>query len=129
MELVTILARDLNLRVTQVQAAIALLDAGNTLPFIARYRKEMTGSLDEEQLRRLFDRLAYLRKLAERKTAVLESLSAQDQLTPELEHAIQIADKLQTVEDLYQPFKPKRRTDRADRCRDGSKPVSERCRR
>ena len=109
-EFAAILARDLNLRVTQVEAAIALLDAGNTLPFIARYRKEMTDSLDEEQLRRLFERLNYLRKLAERKTTVLESITEQGRLTPELEHAIQTADKLQSVEDLYQPFKPKRRT-------------------
>jgi uncharacterized protein len=110
MELSAILARELDLRATQVEATIALLDAGNTLPFIARYRKEMTGSLDEEQLRRLSGRLTYLRKLAERKTAVLESITAQGKLTPGLERAIQTADKLQTVEDLYQPFKPKRRT-------------------
>lgn len=110
MEFAAILARDLNLRATQVEAAIALLDSGNTLPFIARYRKEMTDSLDEEQLRHLFERLTYLRKLAERKTTVLKSITEQGKLTPELEHAIQTADRLQSVEDLYQPFKPKRRT-------------------
>ncbi len=110
MDTSAILARELNLRSTQVEATIALLDAGNTIPFIARYRKETTGSLDEEQLRRLFERLTYLRKLAERQTTVLESIAAQGKLTPQLASAIQTADKLQTVEDLYQPFKPKRRT-------------------
>ncbi|MBM3127325.1 MAG: RNA-binding transcriptional accessory protein [Chloroflexi bacterium] len=110
MDTSTILARELNVRVAQVETTVALLDAGNTIPFIARYRKEMTGSLDEEQLRRLFDRLTYLRKLAERKTTVLASIAAQGKLTPQLASAIQTADKLQTVEDLYQPFKPKRRT-------------------
>ena len=104
------LANELNLRPEQVASAVALLDEGNTVPFIARYRKEVTGGLDEDQLRRLMGRLAYQRNLAERKTAVLKSVEDQDKLTPELAAAIHAAETLQEVEDLYLPFKPKRRT-------------------
>ncbi|MBI5300545.1 MAG: RNA-binding transcriptional accessory protein [Chloroflexi bacterium] len=104
------LAHELKLRLTQVQAAITLLDDGNTIPFIARYRKEVTAALDEEQLRQIAERLAYLRNLAERKTSVLASLTEQGKLTPALQTAIESAETLQTVEDIYLPFKPKRRT-------------------
>lgn len=110
MDLHTTLARELKLHLTQVQAAVTLLDDDNTVPFIARYRKEATGSLDEEQLRQLAERLAYLRHLADRKATVRASIAAQDKLTPALEAAIASAETLQTVEDLYLPFKPKRRT-------------------
>ncbi|MBI5031899.1 MAG: RNA-binding transcriptional accessory protein [Chloroflexi bacterium] len=110
MDIHAILARELKLAPTQVQAAVTLFDDGNTVPFVARYRKEVTGSLDEEQLRQLVERLAYLRTLADRKTTVLDSLRAQEKLTPELKAAIESAETLQAVEDLYQPFKPKRRT-------------------
>ena len=79
------LAQELNIRAAQVEQTIALLDAGNTIPFIARYRKEVTGSLDEEQLRQLAERLTYLRSLAERKAAVLASIQEQGKLTPELQ--------------------------------------------
>ncbi len=94
----------------QVKATVALLDDDNTIPFIARYRKEVTGGLDEEQLRTIAERLAYLRNLAERKEAVLRSIEEQGKLTPELQAAIQAATSLQQVEDLYRPYKPKRRT-------------------
>jgi uncharacterized protein len=104
------LAAEMTLRRDQVQRTVALLDEGNTVPFVARYRKEMTGSLDEEQLRNLLDRLTYLRKLAERQDAVIASITEQGKLTPELEAALLDAGTLQAVEDLYLPYKPKRRT-------------------
>ena len=109
-DIVGSLAAELALRREQVQRTVTLLDDGNTIPFVARYRKEATGSLDEEQLRRLLDRLTYLRKLAERQDAVLASIAGQGKLTPELEAAIVQADTLQAVEDLYLPYRPKRRT-------------------
>ena len=104
------LVSELELRPVQINSAIQLLDQGNTIPFIARYRKEMTDGMDEEDLRRLADRLAYQRNLSERKTAVLKSIDSQGKLTPKLAAAIQAAETLQEVEDLYFPFKPKRRT-------------------
>ena len=109
-DIVGSLTAELALRREQVQRTVTLLDDGNTIPFVARYRKEATGSLDEEQLRRLLDRLTYLRKLAERQDAVLASIAGQGKLTPELEGAILQADTLQAVEDLYLPYRPKRRT-------------------
>lgn len=104
------LANELNLQPRQVTNAVELLDGGNTIPFIARYRKEMTGALDEEQLRQLEARLAYLRHLAERKETVIKTIMEQGKLTPELHAAITAAETLQEVEDLYLPYKPKRRT-------------------
>jgi len=109
-DIVGSLAAELALRREQVQRTVTLLDDGNTIPFVARYRKEATGSLDEEQLRRLLDRLTYLRKLAERQDAVLASIAGQGKLTSALEGAIVQADTLQAVEDLYLPYRPKRRT-------------------
>ncbi|HML24178.1 MAG TPA: Tex family protein [Aggregatilinea sp.] len=104
------LAAELSLRRDQVDRTIHLFDEGNTIPFVARYRKEMTGSLDEEQLRSLMDRLMYLRKLGERQDAVIASITEQGKLTPDLQNAIEAAETLQAVEDLYLPYKPKRRT-------------------
>ncbi len=104
------LATEMALRRDQVQRTVGLFDEGNTVPFVARYRKEMTGSLDEEQLRNLLDRLSYLRKLAERQDSVIASIGEQGKLTPDLEGAILAAETLQAVEDLYLPYKPKRRT-------------------
>jgi uncharacterized protein len=104
------IARELNVSVRQVDATARLLDEDNTIPFIARYRKEVTGGLDEEQLRSIDQRLAYLRQLGERKQAVLRSIEEQGKLTPELQAAITSATTLQQVEDLYRPYKPKRRT-------------------
>ena len=119
------LARDLKLSSAQVAATVGLFDEGNTLPFVARYRKEVTGGLDEEQLRSLEGRLSYLRRLAERKETVLKSITEQGKLTPELEAAIDAAATLQVVEDLYLPFKPKRRT-RATIARErGLEPLAE----
>ena len=110
MDIHSTLARELKLALSQVQAAVALFDDGNTIPFVARYRKEVTGSLDEEQLRQLAERLAYLHSLDDRKIVVRYSLNTQGKLTPELDAAIEVAETLQAVEDLYLPFKPKRRT-------------------
>ncbi|ACV78665.1 Tex family protein [Nakamurella multipartita] len=109
-QIVSRIAGELNAQPWQVQAAVALLDEGATVPFIARYRKEVTGSLDDAQLRDLTERLDYLRDLADRKKAVLESIAAQGKLTDALAASIQAADTKARVEDIYLPFKPKRRT-------------------
>ena len=109
-QLYTVIAEELNLRWHQVKSTIELLDADNTVPFIARYRKEATGSLDEEQIRAIQERIKYLRNLEERKQAILKSIEEQGKLTPELAEKIAAADKLQELEDLYLPYKPKRRT-------------------
>ncbi|MDB4896473.1 MAG: ribosomal protein S1-like RNA-binding domain [Firmicutes bacterium] len=103
-------ARELNLRPPQVQSCVAMLDEGNTVPFIARYRKEATGEMDENQIRDLQERLTYLRNLEAEKEKVLRVIGEQGKLTPELEQAIRTAGKLQEVEDLYRPYRPKRRT-------------------
>jgi protein Tex len=94
----------------QVEAAIGLLDGGSTVPFIARYRKEATGQLDDSQLRKLEERLGYLRELEERRKAILEQIEAQGKLTDALRHAINEADNKARLEDIYLPYKPKRRT-------------------
>ncbi len=109
-DIIKMIGRELGLGLGQVASAVALFDDGNTIPFVARYRKEATGGLDEEQLRQVEARLGYLRRLAERKEAVLRSVEEQGKLTPELAAAIEAADTLQLVEDLYLPYKPKRRT-------------------
>ena len=104
------IAAELQVRPGQVQAAVELLDGGATVPFIARYRKEATQGLDDIQLRELESRLAYLRELADRREAVLKSIAEQGKLTPELQAAIQAAPTKQELEDLYLPYKVKRRT-------------------
>ena len=104
------LANEIKIRPEQVRAAIELIDGGATVPFIARYRKEVTGGLDDIQLRELEARLAYLRELETRRTAVIKSIEEQGKLTPELRAAIEAAATKQELEDLYLPFKPKRRT-------------------
>jgi uncharacterized protein len=104
------IASQLNLRPEQVAATVDLLDAGNTLPFIARYRKEVTGGLDEEQIRQLSALLDKLRKLEERRQTVVASIEEQGKLTPELHQQLLEAESLTALEDLYQPYKPKRRT-------------------
>jgi protein Tex len=104
------IAQDLGVQEKQVQAAIDLLDAGSTVPFIARYRKEVTGGLDDVQLRALEQRLTYLRELNERRSAILKSIEEQGKLSPELRLSIEAASTKQELEDLYLPFKPKRRT-------------------
>ncbi|WP_330359258.1 Tex-like N-terminal domain-containing protein, partial [Mycobacteroides abscessus] len=104
------LAAELAVTEAQVAAAVRLLDEGATVPFIARYRKEVTGSLDDGQLRELEERLRYLRELDERRAAVLSSIEEQGKLTDELKAALLSADTKARVEDIYLPYKPKRRT-------------------
>jgi len=104
------IAHELNVAVKQVAAAVELLDGGATVPFIARYRKEATGGLDDGQLRQLEERLRYLRELEARRESILKSITKQDLLTPELEKMIRSADTMTRLEDLYLPYKPKRRT-------------------
>ncbi len=120
-----IIAAELNLRPIQVANTVELLDEGNTVPFIARYRKERTGKLDEEQIRAVEERIKYLRMMEERKTTILNSIEEQGKLTPELAQKIKAAVKLQELEDLYLPYKPKRRT-RATIAREkGLEPLAE----
>ena len=104
------IAEELDVKKWQVDAAVKLIDEGNTIPFIARYRKEVTGTLDDEQLRKLFERLTYLRNLEEKKEQVIASIEEQGKLTKELRAQIQAAETLVVVEDLYRPYRPKRRT-------------------
>src|SRR4051812_37848403 len=104
------IAAELRVQESQVRAAVDLLDGGASVPFIARYRKEATGGLDDIHLRELEARLAYLRELEDRREAVLKSIEEQGKLTPELRAAIEAAPTKQELEDLYLPYKPKRRT-------------------
>ncbi len=106
----TRIAQELNVHPNQVAAAVALLDEGATVPFVARYRKEATGGLDDTQLRNLEERLGYLRELEDRRAAILASIDEQGKLTPELHAELLSADSKQRLEDLYLPYKPKRRT-------------------
>ena len=105
-----LIAKELNVKEWQVDAAVRLIDEGNTIPFIARYRKEATGTLDDTQLRELGDRLSYLRALEERREKVLQSIAEQGKLTPALRAKIEAAQTQVEVEDLYLPFRPRRRT-------------------
>lgn len=110
MDITAIITEELKVKKWQVEAAIKLIDEGNTIPFIARYRKEATGSLNDEQLRDLGERLTYLRNLEDRKTTILSSIEEQGQLTDELKAQIEAALTMVALEDLYRPYKPKRRT-------------------
>lgn len=110
MDLISVLAQELSISPHQAQAAVELIDTGNTIPFIARYRKEATGGLDDTVLRALDQRLAYLRSLQKRKEEVRSAIEAAGALTPELAQALEKASILAEVEDLYRPFRPKRRT-------------------
>ncbi len=110
MDIIAKLAEELNIRRQQAEAAVTLIDEGNTIPFISRYRKEATGALNDEVLRNLFERLAYLRNLEEKKGQVLSSIDEQGKLTEELRQQVLQAETLVAVEDLYRPYRPKRRT-------------------
>ena len=105
-----LIAEEEQIKLEQVQATVALLDEENTVPFIARYRKEVTGGLDETKIIAIQDRVRYLRMLEERKQTVLKSIEEQGKLTDDLRAKIEAAPKLQDVEDLYLPYKPKKRT-------------------
>ncbi|MDO5639606.1 MAG: Tex family protein [Neisseria sp.] len=125
MNIIRILAQELNASAAQITAAVALLDEGATVPFIARYRKEATGGLDDSQLRTLAERLQYLRELAERKATVLKSIEEQGKLTPELQAQIEAVDNKTALEDLYLPYKPKRRTKAQIARENGLQPLAE----
>ena len=110
MDIIKTLAQELEIKPWQAEAAVKLVDDGNTIPFISRYRKEATGSLNDEVLRKLFERLTYLRNLEDKKSQVIATIEAQGKLTPELKAQIEAAQTLVVVEDLYRPYRPKRRT-------------------
>src|ERR1700726_925179 len=119
------IAQEITAAPAQVKAAVELLDSGATVPFIARYRKEATGGLDDEQLRTLTERLTYLRELEERRTAIIESIRTQGKLTGALAAQIMGAQTKARLEDIYLPYKPKRRT-RAQIAREaGLEPLAE----
>ncbi|WP_433611919.1 Tex family protein [Prescottella agglutinans] len=119
------IAEELEVREGQVAAAVDLLDGGATVPFIARYRKEVTGALDDAQLRQLEERLRYLRELDERRVAILESIRSQDKLDAQLEQQIMLADTKARLEDIYLPYKPKRRTKAQIAREAGHEPVAD----
>ena len=124
MDIIAALAEELGLKRTAVEAAVALIDEGNTIPFIARYRKEATGGMDDVALRSLEERLTYLRNLEQRKEDVIVLIGAQGKLTPELAAEIRAATQLQRVEDLYKPYRKKRQT-RAQKAREaGLEPLA-----
>ena len=110
MDIIQKITEELNVMKWQVEAAVRLIDEGNTIPFIARYRKEATGTLDDEQLRKLSERLIYLRNLEEKKEQVLCSIEEQGKLTEELKAEVLAAQTQVAVDDLYRPYRPKRRT-------------------
>jgi uncharacterized protein len=121
-----LIANELNVRPEQVTAAVNLIDDGNTVPFIARYRKEVTGGLDDTQLRNLDSRLSYLRELEDRRQTILKSIDEQGKLTPELSKEIQDANSKTRLEDLYLPYKPKRRTKGQIAIEAGLEPLADR---
>ena len=104
------LTEELGVKRWQTDAAVKLIDEGNTIPFISRYRKEVTGSLNDEQLRKLYERLVYLRNLEEKKEQVITSIEEQGKMTEELKRQILAAETQVAVDDLYRPYRPKRRT-------------------
>lgn len=110
LDIILKITEELNVQKWQIEAAVKLIDEGNTIPFISRYRKEVTGALNDEQLRKLGERLTYLRNLEDRKQTVLSSIEEQGKLTPELKKQIEAAETLVVVEDLYRPYKQKKRT-------------------
>ena len=110
MDILNILCKEFNLQTQYCQNVISLIDDGNTIPFIARYRKEKTGSMDDQVLREVFERLQYLRNLDKRRTEIQQSLTEQGVLTDELVSKLTVAVTLAELEDLYRPFRPKRRT-------------------
>lgn len=119
------IATELTVKATHVKQLIAMMDEGNTVPFIARYRKEMTGGMDEVQLKELAERWAYVNQLSDRKAEVIRLIDAQEKLTDELRQAIEAADKLQIIEDLYRPYKQKRRTRATVAKEKGLEPLAE----
>jgi uncharacterized protein len=120
-----IIAKELEIRLGQVQSVIELLDDGNTVPFISRYRKEVTGGLSDEVLSKLSERLTYLRNLEDRKVAVTRIIQEQEKFTEEIGKALEKATTLTEVEDIYRPYKPKKRTRATIAVEKGLKPLAE----
>ncbi len=118
------IAQDLQIRRVQVESVVQLLDEGNTVPFITRYRKERTGNLNEVVIHEIQLRVQRLRELAERKETILKAIEAQGKLTPDLTTAIRAADNSKRLEDLYLPFKPKKRTKASDARERGLEPLA-----
>ncbi|SFA83011.1 uncharacterized protein SAMN05216249_10346 [Acetitomaculum ruminis DSM 5522] len=110
MDIINVIAKEISVKTSQVKAAVTLMDEGNTVPFISRYRKEVTGSLNDEQLRTIEERLVYLRNLEEKKETVIKTITEQEKMTEELKTAIDNAMTLVELEDIYRPYKPKKRT-------------------
>ncbi|MBR4881911.1 MAG: RNA-binding transcriptional accessory protein, partial [Clostridia bacterium] len=110
MDILQTISTELSIPMKRLEATVALIDEGNTIPFIARYRKEVTGSLDDTVLRDLYDRLNYLRSLEERREKVRETIAEQGKLTDEISAALDVAVTLTEIEDIYRPFKQKRKT-------------------
>ena len=110
MDIIKTLAKELSLKETQVENTVKLLDEGNTIPFIARYRKEMTGSLDDQLVRQLSERLEYLRGLEEKREQIRKLIAEQDKLTDEINLALDNAQTVTELDDIYRPYRPKRRT-------------------
>ena len=125
MDILQIIADELNVKYKQVENAVNLIDEGNTIPFIARYRKEVTGGLSDEDLRILYERLNYLRNLENRKEEVKNSIEEQGKLTDEIVNALQNAKILAEVEDIYRPYKQKKRTRATVAKEKGLEPLSE----
>ena len=125
MDIISKITEELQVKKWQVEAAVGLIDEGNTIPFISRYRKEATGSLNDEQLRNLHERLLYLRNLEEKKEQVLGSIEEQGKLTDELKKQILAAETLVVVEDLYRPYRPKRKTRASIAKEKGLEPLAE----
>ncbi len=125
MDIIATISKELGIRVTQTEAAVKLIDDGNTIPFIARYRKEATGSLDDEKLRQLGERLEFYRALEQRREDVKRLIAEQEKLTPEIEQAIDNASTLSELEDIYRPFRPKRRTRASVAAEAGLSPLAE----
>ena len=110
MDILKTLEQEFKLKPFQVENTVSLIDEGNTIPFIARYRKEMTGSLDDETLRNLYERLVYLRNLEEKRESVKNSIIEQEKMTDEIAKALDNAKTVTEIDDIYRPFRPKRRT-------------------
>ena len=124
MDILATIAKELNIKETQVENAVKLIDEGNTIPFIARYRKEMHGTMDDQLLREIADRLQYLRNLDERREEIISSIEAQEKMTDEIRESIEKAETMADLENIYRPFRPKRQT-RASIARDkGLEPLA-----
>ena len=125
MDIILKLKEELQVEKWQVEAAVKLIDEGNTIPFISRYRKEATGALNDEVLRNLYERLTYLRNLEDKKNQVLSSIEEQGKLTDELKERILAAETLVVVEDLYRPYRPKKKTRASVAKEKGLEPLAE----